>query len=207
MKVNFWEGFHNFSLKLLQIIYINFLWLFFTSIGLFVLGLFPATIALFTVMRNLLLHNEKPITTTFWKTYKQEWLKGNGYALVSYSILIILAIDFYAIYLIDSLQILLIPTFLLAFLIFGTLLFFFPVYVHFDLTFFAMIKQAFLFTITSPITVVLNCISIVCLYGVFNIIPGALPLFMGSVISYFAMKWSLSAFGKMEKKKTLEGNA
>ena len=199
--MTFWDGFYSFGVKLLKIIYLNFLWLFFSAIGLFVFGIFPATIALFTIIRQLHLDIEKPITRTFWEVYKTEWLRGNGYAGISYIIVLILAIDFYAIYMVDSLSFLLIPTFIIAFLIFGTLFFFFPVYVHFDLTFLAIIKQAFLFTITSPFTVILNALSIVLIYGIFNIMPGAIPLFAGSVLSWFVMKFSLRSFKKIEQRK------
>ncbi|MGN7478320.1 YesL family protein [Solibacillus silvestris] len=202
--MNFWEGFHSFGVKLLKLIYANFLWLFFSMIGLVVFGLFPATIALFTVIRQMLLDIEKPIAETFWTTYKKEWLKGNGYAGIVYGILLILAVDFYAIYTFDYLQPLLIPTFIIAFIILGTLFFFFPVYVHFELKFFAMIKQAFLFTLTSPLVVLLNAFFLFCMYGVFNLMPGAIPLFAGSVMSFFIMKFSLRAFKKVEQKKLLE---
>lgn len=202
--MTFWDGFYDFGVKLLKIIYLNFLWLFFSAIGLFVFGIFPATIALFTITRQFLLNIEKPITKTFWEVYKTEWLRGNGYAGISYIIVLILAIDFYAIYMVDSLSFLLIPTFIIAFLIFGTLFFFFPVYVHFDLAFLAMIKQAFLFTITSPFTVILNALCIVLTYGIFNIMPGAIPLFAGSVLSWFVMKFSLHSFKKIEQRKVSE---
>ncbi|MER2048413.1 MAG: DUF624 domain-containing protein [Solibacillus sp.] len=202
--MTFWDGFYSFGVKLLKIIYLNFLWLFFSAIGLFAFGLFPATIALFTITRQFLLDIDKPITRTFWEVYKTEWVRGNGYAVISYIIVLILAIDFYAIYMFDSLSILLIPTFIIAFIIFGTLFFFFPVYVHFDLAFLPMIKQAFLFTITSPFTVILNALSIVLIYGIFNIMPGAIPLFAGSVVSLFVMKFSLRSFKKIEQGKVSE---
>ncbi|MEK4533422.1 YesL family protein [Solibacillus sp. FSL K6-1554] len=202
--MTFWDGFYSFGVKLLKIIYLNFLWLFFSAIGLFAFGLFPATIALFTITRQFLLDIDKPITRTFWEVYKNEWVRGNGYAVISYIIVLILAIDFYAIYMFDSLSILLIPTFIIAFIIFGTLFFFFPVYVHFDLAFLPMIKQAFLFTITSPYTVILNALCIVLIYGIFNIMPGAIPLFAGSVLSWFVMKFSLRSFKKIEQRKVSE---
>lgn len=202
--MTFWDGFYSFGVKLLKIIYLNFLWLFFSAIGLFAFGLFPATIALFTITRQFLLDIDKPITRTFWEVYKTEWVRGNGYAVISYIIVLILAIDFYAIYMFDSLSILLIPTFIIAFIIFGTLFFFFPVYVHFDLAFLPMIKQAFLFTITSPYTVILNALCIVLIYGIFNIMPGAIPLFAGSVLSWFVMKFSLRSFKKIEQRKVSE---
>ena len=202
--MTFWDGFYSFGVKLLKIIYLNFLWLFFSAIGLFVFGIFPATIALFTIIRQFHLDIEKPITRTFWEVYKTEWLRGNGYAAISYIIVLILAIDFYAIYMVDSLSFLLMPTIIIAFLIFGTLFFFFPVYVHFDLAFLAMIKQAFLFTVTSPFTVILNALSIVLIYGLFNIMPGAIPLFAGSMLSWFVMKFSLRSFKKIEQRKVTE---
>lgn len=199
--MTFWEGFHSFGVKLLKIMYLNFLWMFFSMLGLFIFGLFPATIALFTVIRQLLNEVEKPISQTFWQTYKKEWLSGNSYAAISYIVLAILAIDFYAIYTFDFLTILLIPTMIIAFLVFGTLCFFFPVYVHFELPFFATIKQAFLFTLTSPFTVVVSACIVLLMYGVFNLLPGAIPLFAGSVLSYFIMRFAMRAFKKVEQKK------
>lgn len=202
--MSFWEGFHSFGVKLLKIVYLNFLWLFFSAIGLFIFGLFPATISLFTVIRQMLLEVEKPISQTFWQTYKKEWLRGNAYAAISYAVLLILAIDLYVIYTVESLAILFFPTLIIAFLIFGTLFFLFPVYVHFELSFFARIKQAFLFTLTSPATVLLNALIVLGLYCIFNFMPGAIPLFIGSVLGYFVMTFSLRAFKKVEKKKLQE---
>ena len=199
--MTFWEGFHSFGVKLLKIVYLNFLWLFFSLIGFFLFGLFPATIALFTVVRQILLEVEQPITQTFWQTYKKEWLRGNGYAAITYVVLLILAVDFYMIYSFDPLSILLIPTLIITFLIIGTLFFLFPVYVHFELSFFAMIKQAFLFTLTAPSTVLLNTVVVLIMYGLFNLIPGAIPLFVGSMLSYFVMLFSIRAFKKIEQKK------
>ncbi|MCH7323086.1 DUF624 domain-containing protein [Solibacillus sp. MA9] len=202
--MTFWEGFHTLGVKLLKIVYLNFLWLFFSMLGFFIFGLFPATIALFTVIRQLLCEVEKPISQTFWQTYKKEWLRGNGYAAISYVVIAILAIDFYAIYSFEFLTILLIPTMIIAFLVFGTLCFFFPVYVHFELSFFTTIKQAFLFTLTSPFTVLLNACIVLLMYGIFNLLPGAIPLFVGSVLSYFMMQFSMRAFKKIEQKKLKE---
>ncbi|WP_274308258.1 YesL family protein [Solibacillus daqui] len=202
--MTFWEGFHTLGVKLLKIVYLNFLWLFFSMLGFFIFGLFPATIALFTVIRQLLREVEKPISQTFWQTYKKEWLRGNGYAAISYVVIAILAIDFYAIYSFEFLTILLIPTMIIAFLVFGTLCFFFPVYVHFELSFFTTIKQAFLFTLTSPFTVLLNACIVLLMYGVFNLLPGAIPLFAGSVLSYCMMQFSMRAFKKIEQKKLKE---
>ena len=182
----------------------NFLWLFFSVTGLVVFGIFPATIALFTVMRNMQLGIPEPISTTFWATYKREWLRGNGYALISYAVLSILAIDFYMIYTVDAIRLLFIPTCIITFLIVGTLFYLFPVYVHFDLPFWAYIKQAFLFTLISPLTILLNSVVVLALYGAFNILPGAIPLFVASVCSYFVMKFSMRSFVKVADRKQLE---
>lgn len=206
-QMGFWEGFHAFCMKFVKLIYLNFIWLFFSAIGLFAFGIFPATIALFTVMRQWQLGIEKPIVATFWLTYKKEWLRGNGYALISYVVLAILAADFYMIYTVESLRLLLIPTIIIAFLIIGTLFFFFPVYVHFQLSFWQYIKQAFLFTLISPLTVIYNCLVIAALYGLFNILPGAIPMFVASVICYCAMKLSLRIFNKVTDQKKVEATA
>lgn len=200
-----WEGFHRFSSITVQLIYLNFLWLLFTVIGLGFFGLFPATIALFTVLRNILTKDQVSIYSLFLETYKTEFFKTNGYAWITYAVISILAIDFYVVYKIGGmLQLLVVPLIIVLYLVISTILFFFSVYVHFELSYWQYIKQAFLIGLVSPLTVLLLVFYLVALYGLFNLLPGAIPLFATSLFGYLCIKISLKAFKKIEKKKLSE---
>src|SRR5699024_11290331 len=64
-----------------------------------------------------------------------------------------------------------------------TLLYFFPVFVHFKLSFFQYIKQAFLLAVISPLEVIAILLVAVILFAFIVWIPGMIPLFSGSVLS------------------------
>ncbi|MEO4052544.1 DUF624 domain-containing protein [Solibacillus sp. CAU 1738] len=203
--MNYWEGIHRFSTVVVQLIYVNFLWLLFTVLGLGLFGLFPATIALFTVLRKLLTTDQVSISKLFWETYKSEFFKTNGYAWITYAVIFILAIDFYVVYTLEgTLQLLVVPLFIVLYIVISTILFFFPVYVHFELSYWQYIKQAFLIGLVSPLTFFLLVFYLVALYGVFNLLPGAIPLFAISLFAYLNMRLSIKAFNKIEKKKLSE---
>ncbi len=201
-KMNVWEGIYGFTTKLVQLIYLNFLWLLFTMLGLVFFGLFPATIALFTVLRKIATTDQVSIFPLFLATYRAEFKKVIGYALLTYTIIFILAIDFYAVYNIGGvLQLTVFPLLIVLYLVTSTLVLFFPVYVHFDLTYWQYMKQAFLIGIVSPFTVLLLLLYLIVLYVLFNVLPGAIPLFAASLFAYLCMKQALKTFNKIEKKK------
>lgn len=201
-NLNYWEGIYGFTTKVVQLMYLNFLWLLFTILGLGLFGLFPATIALFTVLRKIATTDQVAIFPLFLATYRAEFKKAIGYALLTYTVISILAIDFYAVYNIGGfLQFTVFPLFIVFYFVASTLLLFFPVYVHFDLTYWQYIKQAFLIGMVSPFTVLLLILYVIALYGVFNLLPGAIPLFAVSLFAYLCMKQALKTFKKIEKKK------
>lgn len=76
--------------------YINLLWIGSALIGLIVFGIFPATVAMFTVIRHLLLKDTtgKQILKTFALTYKREFFKSNVIGLIFTAIGYLLYLDF-----------------------------------------------------------------------------------------------------------------
>src|SRR5690625_7635570 len=82
------EGFalkyYRFTVWVVRLVYVNLLWILFTVIGLGVLGIMPATAAMFAVVRKWLRgEDDFPIFTTYKDAYKEEFLKANllGYIL------------------------------------------------------------------------------------------------------------------------------
>src|SRR5690625_7229586 len=79
-----------------KLFYLNLLWLMFSLLGLGLLGVFPATVSVYTLLRNVMVksNKNKKLFKTFWMTYKKEIVKSNvlGYTFIIFCS--ILYIDF-----------------------------------------------------------------------------------------------------------------
>lgn len=198
-----WDKFNSFIYTMLKIAYINLLWIFFSILGLVVFGLFPATAAMFAVAHKIIQGGEDiKILPTFWEYYKTDFLKLNAYGLI------FLAVGYFLYYDFTFLQInkgqltfLYGPLIFILITLVITLLFFFPVFVHFKLRFFQYFKQSFLIAITVPADTFLIGLSAVAIYIAVTILPGIILLFTGSVFAYLSIYISFRAFDKIEKRQ------
>jgi uncharacterized membrane protein YesL len=198
-----WERFNTIVYGMLKLAYLNLLWVLFTFAGLVAFGFFPATAALFTVVRKWQLRDGTgPVFTSFWHTYKKEFFKSNGYGLIFTVIGYILYYDFTFIGMNSGKLTFLVPVIVLILIWYMiTLFFFFPVYVHFDLPFWKVLKQSLLIALTSPLELIQMAAACGLLYGSVSLLPGIIPLFSGSVLAYAVMWIGLRAFEKVERKK------
>jgi|SRR5699024_3045458 len=63
---------------LTRLAFVNLLWIFFSILGIFVVGIFPATVAAFGVCRKWLLwQKDFPIWSTFKQLYKEDFITSN----------------------------------------------------------------------------------------------------------------------------------
>ena len=198
-----WERFNQITTWMMKIAYLNILWLLFTIAGLFLFGLFPATAAMFSVIRNWFIgKSEVSIWTAFWGFFQKNFVKLNGFALLFYGFAYFLYYDFSFIQLNPGKLDFLFPVLLLITLIFIiTSIYFFPIYVHFDLKYFQYIKQSFLIAVVSPLETISIILSIIALYLIVTLLPGIIPLFTGSVLAYIITWLSFRAFERIKLKK------
>ncbi|WHY75046.1 DUF624 domain-containing protein [Fictibacillus enclensis] len=131
---------------IVRITYANLLWILFTAAGLGVFGIMPATAALFAVVRKWLMKEEFPIGFTFLHYFKKEFKTSNlaGFLLGICGIL--LYADYHFLLTASGAFRIRAAALLLLFLFCYclTVLFFFPVFVHYELDLFGYIKTAFL---------------------------------------------------------------
>ena len=198
-----WEKFNKLAYLMVKLAYINLLWILFTCLGLIVFGLFPATAAMFAVVHKMIKGEEDlKIFRSFWMLFRTEFFKLNGHGLIFYAVAYFLYFDFTFLKLNSGRFEFLYPA--LIFILISsaiTLLFFFPVYVHFKLRFFQYFKQAFLIALTSPAEIFLIILSAVAIYIAATILPGIIPLFTGSVFAYLSIWISFRALDKIKKRK------
>lgn len=173
------EKIYHWSIAITKLVYLNLLWLFFTALGGIVLGVMPATVALFAVIRQGIRERELlKVGTSFTAYYRQEFLKTNLVGIVFVMIALFLYVNYqmtqmatgYLMIGLHYVSIVLLCVFILL------LIFFFPVYVHFQLPVSKFLLQPLLLLFFSPIEVCKVVVILTGTYYLFHWIPGLLPL-------------------------------
>lgn len=145
MLVNTMSKFYVFCEWVMRLAYVNVLWILFTLLGGIILGIFPATIALFTIIRKWLLKEiHCPIWSTFKESYRQEFLKSNKLGAIIVYIAMFIIVDVVLIKTLSSnwQNVLLVPLCMIAIAYVIMLTYIFPLYVHYELKIFNAMKQA-----------------------------------------------------------------
>ncbi|WP_342504811.1 YesL family protein [Sporosarcina sp. FSL K6-2383] len=179
--------------------YVNLLWILFTLLGLGIFGFMPATVALFTVTRKWVMGDKDiPVFKTFWKTYRQEFFKSTLFGVMLFVIGYIIYIDLAFSPTGGLFTLLRIALFLCGVLYVVLLLYIFPIYVHYDWSKRLYIKYALLIGISYPHYTFILMAGIVALYYLCISIPGIIPFFSVSLLSYMMMWLVYKVIRKME---------
>src|SRR5699024_10685272 len=90
----FVAGYYKGCVWVTRLAYVNFLWVTFIILGLGIFGLMPATTAMFGVVRKWEMKEEIKVFPTFWKLYKQEFVKANVMGVILFLIGYLLVMEF-----------------------------------------------------------------------------------------------------------------
>ncbi|MBP1044151.1 DUF624 domain-containing protein [Vagococcus sp. BWB3-3] len=174
------EKLYHWSVVLTRLVYLNLLWLLFTLLGGIILGIMPATVALFAVLRQEIKAEGETtkVGSTFIDYFRKEFVKSNllGIGLILLGVLLYLNYQLTTIstgYLMSGLHYL---SIVLLCLFIMLLVFFFPVYVHFQLPLSKVLLQPLLLIFFSPFEVCKVIVILTATYYLFHWIPGLLPL-------------------------------
>lgn len=173
-----------------RILVANVLWVGFTLLGIGVFGLFPSTVALFTVTRKWV---QKDLDISIWKvfkdTFKKEFMPANKLGIFFLGIGSFLYIDLKFAFAMQGTGSVILYFFLIfvSFLFVLTLIYFFPLYVHYHLSFFQYIKQPFILAILSPKTTILMGIGLFFIGYLIKSMPGLFPFIAGVFPAYWIM--------------------
>ncbi|MEK4871301.1 YesL family protein [Niallia sp. FSL W8-1348] len=175
---------------IMKLAYLNLLWIAFSLLGGIILGVLPATVALFTIVRKWIMGDKEiSIFQTFWQCYKSDFVTINVIGLVLGIIGFILAVDIYYFSTINSL---LSKSILILFGVLGlfyliTILYLFPTYVHFELKGFQYVKYALILGITNIVGTILIVLGCVAVTFVYIKLPATLLFFSMSVMGVIVM--------------------
>lgn len=195
--------FYKFSDWLVKLAYINILWILFSSFGLIIIGFFPATFAMFSVIRRILNKEDVSIFKAFWKSYSGDFLKSN---LVGWMIAIIFFVLYFDLMIVGPtasglLQLFYYPLLILTFIFFATVLYIVPTYIHYDLKLLQLFKNSFITMLLNPLNTMTMISSVIVIGFVSFLMPGIIPFFSGSLLALFIMIAALRSFQKVEDSK------
>lgn len=199
---NLVHGYYRFAEKAMHFCYLNILWLVFTLLGLGVFGIMPATAAMFSVVRKWVNHEDDvKIFTVFWKSYKKEFIRANLLGLILFAIGYVLSIELHILRSQDHIAYYIASFGVLALILFYAviLIYFFPIFVHFNLRVIDYLKWPFVIGIVHPVLTFILIVGIgLLLYIVFSTIPALLIFFGGSITAYLLMLGISQTFSKYE---------
>jgi uncharacterized membrane protein YesL len=152
---------------------------------------FPATTAMFAVVRGWIMKDEDSgqLFWTYWRYYKENYKRSvvNGFTLTI--IWLIWAVDLY--YFFDKNKVMVTVFTVLGILLFVFSINLFSITVHYHMKWLPSLKNTFFLTIGSPVLFIAVAISSgVILYTSLNVFRFLLPFLTGSLIAYL----SFSAF-------------
>lgn len=181
-----------------QVAYLNLLWLAFTLLGGIVLGIMPATTALYSLIRKWLMKEDTHTFDLFFSTYKAEWIRSN---YIGYFFLLafgFFCLDVYFAFQEGSVlsQILVFPLSALAIYSLGCFTVSFPVMAHFRASHADTIRYILALTITKPffsLSAIVAWVGTLWMVGHYWI----LVLYcLGVVPAFYIMKYLLTIFPK-----------
>ena len=186
--------------------YLNILWLLFSLVGLVLFGFFPATMAMFAIIRQWLLGNiyEWNIKL-FLKIYRQEFWKSNLIGAVFLVIIFLSYVNFQYIAYYESAihQLIKIPLLVVMMLIVVAILYVMPVYVHYDISLKEVFKYAVYLMLLHPLANLGMIISLAVVLLSFALLPNTAIFFLGSVTAYIIMRTCLHIFTNLSEKQAI----
>jgi uncharacterized membrane protein YesL len=196
------DRFYVFSQWMVRCAFLNVLWIFFTLLGLIILGIMPASTAMFSIIHKWLRGDRDiPIFLTFWSEYRASFIPTNIFGIILFLIGSILYLDYSIILSIQGALyfILLIGLITISILFIILTLYIIPVYVHFQLRTLQYFKHALLLGIANFHYTILMILGVIILFYFCNFIPSLVPFFAFSLTGLLIMWLVNRAFTKVHK--------
>lgn len=187
-----------------RLAYVNLLWIGLSLLGGLVLGIFPATSAMFALVRRWVRGDDDfSVFPLFWRTFKSDFWKANKIGWIVASLGIVLYLDYLFFsssgstffFLLKSFTIMLIFVYVLI------VVMIFPVFVHYKLTIFHLFRNTIFISMLHPFKSLIAIIGsgIICL--IMFLMPTLIPFFGGSLIALLLTWITQSMFLKIDQRQ------
>ena len=194
-------GFYKLCDWIMKLAFINLLWIVFSILGLVVFGFFPATIAMFVVIRKMLMGDfDIPVFKTFLESFKKGFFKSNLLGLIFFILGYFLYVDIHLIKTTGGLlNLIYYPVLIICLGFVLTVCYAFPVFVHYDLKVHQILKSSFFIMLMNPLSTILMVSGGSAVYLLMTTVPGLIPLFSGSTLSVVIMWSAFFAFSRIQR--------
>ncbi|WP_130859058.1 YesL family protein [Gracilibacillus phocaeensis] len=189
----------------MRLVYINVLWVLFTLVGGIILGIYPATAATFTVVKQWLREEDVSIFRTFFQSYKSQFLRANLAGLILTVTGALIVINFQLVHLENQTAhfLFLMIMFVIACFFVVTLIYIFPLMADYSLSLKDYFTQAILIGIATPFRTLMIVAFLFGTTYIFLLLSTLLVLFgVSSVcltIAYFTSRSVRKIEGKAAK--------
>ncbi len=187
-----------------KLAYVNLLWVVFTLLGGIVLGIMPATVAMFATLKaQLQTSRESPVSSVFIQNYKQEFWKSNrlGMILVVVGALLVLDLRFFNQMAQSSLFLVLkyITVGILAVYLF-TVMYVFPVFVTYKMPLSRILQVSIFIAATRPIRSILMLIFGFAFTFILSFMHALFILFIGSGLAILMLLNATGVFKTLDRR-------
>lgn len=191
--------------RMIHLAYLNLLWLLFTLLGLIAFGIFPSTVALFSVLRKWVKgEHDIPLFSNMIKVYKKEFFRSNLLGFIIVILGLILWVDFQFLMKINDeflLFLITIPLVCILALYIILVICIVPTFVHYKLSIFGYLKHALVIGISNPLRILTIIFCIYILYMLTVLINGMILFYTFSLSSYLTMRILYSYFSEVDNKR------
>lgn len=187
--MNTFSGFIYSALEwITKFAYVNVLWIIFTLAGGIILGFYPATTALYAVVRDWLKGNtDAPIASSFLSFYKKDFIKSNKLGIFITALTLLVLLNLQYIQASPALTWIHIPLFAFVLLFVLFICYVFPAFVHFDITNRRVMHHAFLLLLVNPLHTAAMALMLAAAFFLMSLLPALLFIFGGSVFAFITM--------------------
>jgi uncharacterized membrane protein YesL len=187
---------------ILNLVYVNFLWVIFTILGLGIFGIGPSTYALVSICRQWVRGNSLPVFKNYWKYYKESFRES---VIISWIYLIcgfVLIIDLMNV----TNWYVRVALFVISFIYLLSLVYIFPIMAHYNWKGIRIkVKMSLLFGFSClQYSLVLFLVIGVIYWAATNFFPGVLT-FLGISFLFYLITWTANqVFTRMEAMDAIE---
>lgn len=205
----FGEKFYAITEYVMQLAYINLLWILFTLLGFGIFGLFPSTAALFAVTNEWVTEQKNTkVFSSFWRHYRIYFTRANmlGYVMIVIGVFLWLDLRLCTYYGGIFFELLGFAILGIALLYIISFIYLFPVCIRFQTSPFMTLKYALYSAVTHPIESLMMMLCITLIFIASNYFASIIPFFSFSCIG-FVVTWLTTKVFPGVQKDTYEERA
>lgn len=196
-------GIFSFFDFLYRLAYLNILWIGFTLLGGVVFGFFPSSVALLSVLRQLIQKKEPNIFSTFWGYYKKEFINSNkiGMIIGIVGFLIVFNLNFLQQNPINQAPWLVYPMIIIGYMYLLFICYLLASYITYEQTLRNHIKNSILIMFYNPLPSLFMIFGFAAVYYALIWIPSIGFFYSASLLGLVILSSATLAYQKIENKQ------